>query len=235
MDDTAFDPVARVMELALPTPSLSDNRSHEARLREALARELGARPALPLAACRELAAVLPRHGYRVQVAVVDGPCGWEVAWAAPPGAEARALGLAVDLGSTTVVFYLVDLRDGEVLGVASHPNPQAAHGEDILSRIHFAGRGDGLRVLQREVVSLFNEAMRSLAAEAGGEPADILYTAVAGNTTMCHFLLGLDPGHICREPYLPAAGGFDLVRPGELGLEAHPGGWVYCFPNTGSY
>lgn len=227
--------MARVLSLDLPAPDLDDNQSHEARLRAALVPLLGLEPEVSRLACQELAHVLPTSGYRVQALVVEGPAGWDVATVVPPGNRMVPYGLAVDLGSSTVVFHLVDLRSGEVCGTISRPNPQAAHGEDILERILFAGRGQGLSVLQSETVLLFNRAIKELVSEQGDKVTDVVFLAVAGNTTMCHFLLGLDPAHLCKEPYIPVANRFDLMRPQEIGLEVHAGGWLYCFPNVGSY
>ncbi|HID97994.1 MAG TPA: DUF4445 domain-containing protein [Thermodesulfobacteriaceae bacterium] len=230
-----FDPVVRIQDVVLPPPSLGDNRSHELRLRSALTDILGQRPSMPLRICARLSDVLPQAGYRVRTVLCDGPCGWEVAHVSGGSATEKILGLAVDLGSTSVVFYLVDLSTGEMVSSFSRPNPQRAHGEDILDRIMFAGRGDGLRILQSEIVDLFNTSIGELSEENGMDRGWIRYVSVAGNTTMCHFLLGLDASHICREPYLPVANRFDLIRPGEIGIDVHSGAWLYCFPNVGSY
>ena len=230
-----FDPVARAIALDLPGPSLSDNRSHESRVRAALESELGQPPLLPLEICRVLPGVLPSSGYKVQALVLDGPCGWETARVSAAGGSLRPYGLAVDLGSTTVVFYLVDLGSGEVISTLSKSNPQRVHGEDILERILFAGQDNGLETLQSEVIGLFNSSVREITAGQGMRPEDISFIAMAGNTTMCHLFLGLDPGNICREPYIPVVNRFDLIRPGEIGINVHPRAWLYCFPNIGSY
>ena len=230
-----FDPVARAIALDLPGPSLSDNRSHESRVRAALESELGQPPLLPLEICRVLPGVLPSSGYKVQTLVLDGPCGWETARVSAAGGSLRPYGLAVDLGSTTVVFYLVDLGSGEVISTLSKSNPQRVHGEDILERILFAGQDNGLETLQSEVIGHFNSSVREITAGQGMRPEDISFIAMAGNTTMCHLFLGLDPGNICREPYIPVVNRFDLIRPGEIGINVHPRAWLYCFPNIGSY
>ncbi len=228
-------PVTRRFSLSLNQPVSGDNRSHEARFRSALENELGEAPAMPLSVCRSLSTVLPASGYSVSGVVSRGPCGWEAVDASPSGNLKPVWGMAIDLGSTTVVFYLVDMVSGEVVDTLSRPNPQRAHGEDILDRILFAGRRDGLRVLQTEIVELFNSTIAEAAASNSGSASCIHYLTVAGNTTMCHFLFALDPSNICREPYLPAANRFDLVRAREVGIECSDLAWLYCFPNIGSY
>ncbi|OPL12694.1 MAG: hypothetical protein AVO38_14735 [delta proteobacterium ML8_D] len=230
-----FDPVARVIDVDLPIPSLSDNRSHESRLRAALENILGERPLIPLKTCKVLPYILPSSGYRVQTLLLYGPYGWEIARVSDESRSLKPYGLAVDLGSTTVVFYLLDLCSGEIVSTLSKTNPQCVHGEDILERIHFAGQGNGLNILQSEVLDFFNSSVQEMVTGHGISTEDICFIALAGNTTMCHLFLGLDPSHICREPYIPVVNRFDLMRPGEIGINVHPQAWLYCFPNLGSY
>jgi uncharacterized 2Fe-2S/4Fe-4S cluster protein (DUF4445 family) len=245
-------PAAMLVDVELAAASLSDNRSHERRLREALLEEAGdlasrwgcGRIGLPLETARTLPGVMGvaaslRQGSAgllgLSACLCRSPEGLSISQVYPKK-EARApYGLGVDLGSTSVVFHLVDLAKGRVAETISRHNPQAVHGEDILERILFAGRADGLKRLQSEIVGLFNDSVRQLSQKAGISAADIHYCSVAGNTTMCHFFLALDPSNICREPYIPVVNRFDLIRPGEIGLEMNRNGWVYLFPNIGSY
>lgn len=225
-----FDPVARLLALNLPLPSLGDNASHEARLRSCAARLLGEAPKMQLNVLRSLASQLAESDYKIKAVAIDGPCGWEIAEVSCMDALPDIFGVGIDLGSTSVVFYLVDMMSGDVIKTISMPNPQRRHGEDILDRIVFAGRPGGLDTLKNEIISLFNDAISGL-----GGPDNCFFLSIAGNTTMCHLLLGLDPSHICKEPYLPVANTFDLMRPSDLGINTHEGAWAYIFPNTGSY
>ncbi|NIA08420.1 MAG: DUF4445 domain-containing protein [Nitrospiraceae bacterium] len=228
-----LDPVARVITLDLPRPTLDDNRSHESRIRSALEDSLGHSPQISLNICRDLPNILPGSGYKVGALVLDGPCGWELGQVS--AGSLRPYGLAVDLGSTTLVFYLVDLVSGKIISTISKTNPQRVHGEDILERILFAGRDNGLQILQSALIDLFNSSIQEITAAKGLRPKDIFFITVAGNTTMCHFFLGLNPAHICKEPYIPVANSFDMIRPQEIGIDVHPQAWLYCFPNVGSY
>ncbi len=231
-------PAAFLRSLDLPEPSLSDNRSHERRIRETLASDLKLPVTeifLPLQIARQLPGLIREHGYRVDLVFCRDRHGYIVSGVFPKGCSPGVFGLAVDLGSTSVVFYLVDLRARRVVETVSRHNPQASHGDDILDRIIFASRGNGLQLMQQETAGLFNEVMADLCGRAGIRQDDIYYCSVAGNTTMCHLLLGLDPWHICREPYLPVVNRFDLISPEEVGLEMNPLGRLYLFPNIGSY
>ena len=228
------EPSAVKQGLTLPEPALDDNRSHEKRLRDTLGLFYSDPLILPLETTRKLPGVLENGGFDLDTVLVNGPCGWHVADVAQSGKINGVYGLAIDLGSTSVVFYLVNLETGKIIQTISRENPQRQHGEDILDRIMFAGRG-GLDILQREALDLINSAIQELTADPGLNPESIYYCTVAGNTTMCHFLLALDPSHICKEPYIPAVNSFDLVRPEELGINMHPQGFIYVLPNVGSY
>ncbi len=232
---SGFDPVAKSVPLRLKEPALGDNRSPEKRLRDALTQEFGQGPFhLPLDVARRLPEELSYAGFSVSALLTRDQCGWRICACRSLQSPGRVLGLAVDLGSTSVVFYLVDLVSGKTLRTLSRENPQRAHGEDILDRIMFAQRG-GLEELQKEVVDLFNDSIRELCSKCGVDAQDILFVSVAGNTTMCHFLLRLDPSNICKEPYIPAVNRFDFVSPWELGLEINPHASIYVLPNVGSY
>ncbi len=229
------DSTVQRLEIQLPRPDLSDNRSHEARLRSGLEEILGEKVLIPLPQLRELPKRLPDTDWNVWATLVHSGHGWRVVGLSNNGVEAPPLGLAVDLGSTSVVFYLLNLETGERVAHRSYPNPQRVHGEDILERILFARKEGGLRQLQREIVELFNQAAHELTTEAGFSPEEILFVTVAGNTTMIHFLLALDPSHICKEPYLPVANRIDFLWPHEIGLNVNRHGVLSCFPNVGSY
>ena len=146
-----------------------------------------------------------------------------------------ALGLAVDIGSTTLVMALVDLENPEVIEQITRPNPQGVYGADILTRAHFAEKNDGLDVLVGALRQAINQGVAELAGRCNIAPDFILAVSLAGNTTMTHFLLGLPVRTLIREPYVPV-----VNRPGELtavdvGLEVAPGAPVLIMPNKGSY
>lgn len=162
-----------------------------------------------------------------------------------PARPACLPGLALDLGTTFLEASLIDLPSGRLLARGRTRNRQEDLGSDILSRIHHATRpetreagttnGTGLPTLQRLVLDSIEELAAGLAAETGIVPADIRALTVAGNTTMIHLLLGLNPRQICREPYIPLVSAPGICLAGELGLGLHPAAPIWCFPGVGSY
>ncbi len=152
---------------------------------------------------------------RARAAAGDGPC----------------LGLAVDLGTTTVVAMLYDLRDGRRLGVAAEMNPQVVQGDDVISRIsHCESRPRGLARLSGLARSCIRELARAACRRAGTRPEHIFAATVVGNTAMHHILLGLPPGDLARPPYQPVKDGALELAAGELELDLAPGARVYLPP-----
>lgn len=145
------------------------------------------------------------------------------------------LGAAIDLGTTRIAFYLIDMVRCKILYETSISNPQIPIGEDILTRINYASTPERLKELQILLIDAFNGLIETVSKKLGVNAKRIYAMTVAGNTTMTHFFLGLDPSHICREPYIPVANTFPLFRASELDLKIHPEAIVYVFPNVGSY
>ncbi len=225
----------RLIPFEVRPPSLKDNTADVDRVARALARELGG---APLRVCyrllRAAPALLREFGYRGEALLYqDGPA-WEWVGLLPPGGG-RACGLALDLGTSTLVLRLLDLQSGEAVGEISFANPQLALGADILTRIHHASRPGGLAELQGLLLQALNPRIADLAAGHGLAPGRILGLAAAGNTTMSHLFLGLEPRWLCREPYIPVINRPGLMRAAELGIAIHPEAPVLVFPNVGSY
>ncbi|QJA06872.1 DUF4445 domain-containing protein [Thermosulfurimonas marina] len=223
--------VAEKISLFLPPPSLSDQRADERRLREALSEVLGEAPEIPLSVLKKLPETLRAGDFQVATVVGKREQSWEVleVW---PRKGPEPLGLAIDLGSTGVVLYLVDLSRKEVLAKRSFRNPQIPYGEDILTRLHFASKPEGLEELRRITLEGLSEEIRKL---LGPEVSRVFYYALCGNTTMTHFLLGLPTRWLYREPYIPAANWLDVLKAREVGLPGHPEALIFLFPSGGSY
>lgn len=155
----------------------------------------------------------------------------------PPlgGKEGGLWGLAVDIGTTTVSLYLVDLLTGEVVTKAAEYNGQIKRGEDVISRIIYAGKNNGLKELQELVVGTINELIERASQRAKINPAEIYKMTVAGNSTMIHLFLGLPPASIRLEPFITTVNQTPSVRAGELGLNIHPQATVDCLPGVASY
>ena len=145
-------------------------------------------------------------------------------------------GIALDVGTTTVVGALMDLKSGEQLSVASRLNAQAVHGADTISRINFcAARADGLHELNRRVVGTVNEIVEELCDESAVNPDDIWEMTVVGNTTMVHLFLGVTPQYLGRMPYTPVFRQPPRVDAGQLELKLNPHANVHVLPCIGSF
>ena len=168
------------------------------------------------------------------IAVVHAPDGCTV-WAGQeliaslPNAVAN-LGIAVDIGTTTLVVALVDLDSGDELAVASALNPQTAYGHDVLSRIHFAAEPDGLPTMQRALVNGLNALIGQVCQRAGADAGHINEAVLGGNTCMLHIVAAVDPAPLGRAPYRPSLTGGNHLRAAELGLGIATHGLAYLPP-----
>ena len=144
-------------------------------------------------------------------------------------------GAAVDIGTTTIVVYLVDMSNGHVVGTASTYNSQTKCGDDVITRIVYATERNGLKELQELAVDNIGAMLSELAEKHNVSPGMIDYIVVAGNTTMEHLFYGIDPANIREEPYIPAATFFPLIRGKSVGLQIHPQAIIYSMPNVASY
>jgi len=228
-------PAVRFLPVASALPSLKDNTADLDRLKRALSPGLGGRPLLvPWVRMAVVAERFRACGFTGIAVVHDLPYGCELVDFLGQAPRLVA-GLALDLGTTHLEASLFDLSTGIVLAQGHVANPQSEHGADILSRIHFAAKGQGLVLLRQEVIAAINGLTVELAARAGIMAEEIWAMAVAGNTTMTHFFLGLSPYHLCREPYIPQANNPDPCLAAELGLMLHPAARVWVLPGVGSY
>ena len=148
-----------------------------------------------------------------------------------PGRHVRSLGLAVDVGTTTLACYLCDLKTGSVLESAGEPNPQRPYGEDVISRIVVAKRDDnGSHILQSVLIEALNRLFGRCLKKATANRKDIDEVSIVGNTTMEHLLLGINPYSIGRAPYLPTTRTPGDYRASDLGFALNPGTNIYVAP-----
>ena len=226
-------------------PSLADNTPDFERLQRELTRQCGLRNVSPsLTALAKLPQVLRDGGWTVTAEIEQRPpegaeCGGETGLRLVdvlPGRSSEApLGLAIDIGTTTVVTYLADLATGRSVDGMSAYNEQIGRGEDVVSRIIYAKDAKRLQELQNRVVTTINELVDAMLALQHRKPEDIGAVVVAGNTTMTHLFLGIEPAYIRLEPYVGAAGIFPPVPASRLGLHVHPEALVDCLPAVGAY
>ena len=153
-----------------------------------------------------------------------------------PGGPRGLFGLALDVGTTSLAAFLCDLEAGRILGVRTATNPQAAYGEDVISRMTQVQRD--IRLLARMQAMVVDELSRmagELAAEAGIAPEDIVDAVAVGNPTMQHILLGINPESLGRGACQPVLAAGTCVRAAEVGLRVLPTARLFVLPTVGGY
>ncbi len=238
-DEECSVPMYNRITLEVPQPTLGDTEDDLGRLLRTIRRETGIEFLQPtLDVLKILPEVLRKSGWRVTVSLAEGlglqPV--EINRVEPGPAADKHLGLAVDVGTTTVAAMLVDLNNGRTLAVKGTYNRQAVYGDDVISRIISVGEHpDRLGDLQKAVIDTINNLIEELCGREKIEPADIRAAACSGNTTMVHLLLGLNPANIRLEPYIPVANNIPAIRASDVGLKIHPGAWVQSIPGVSGY
>ncbi len=146
------------------------------------------------------------------------------------------LGMAVDLGTTTVVCYMADLVTGVFPETRSFLNPQSRYGSDVISRIHYGmSHSDGRARLQTEIIERLNREILHFTGRIGVPPEEMIKITVTGNTTMLHLFLGEDPAGIALAPFKPAFLDKQVRKAGELGLACNPDALIETMPVLSGY
>jgi uncharacterized 2Fe-2S/4Fe-4S cluster protein (DUF4445 family) len=226
-----LDPNVRKVYLELSEPSLHDQRSDVARLKDALTEE-GHDMVAGVAVLRSLPSVFREAGFRV-TAVLAG----EHLVAVEPGdTTGDCYGVAFDVGTTTLVGTLMNLRTGMAASVKSTLNGQAPFGADVISRISHGMNGpQAIIELRDAVVATMNAILDELYGETGVTPAQTYEAVVVGNVTMLHLLLGVDPSPLSMSPFTPAFMDQLMIDARDVGLRIHPQGYVQTLPALGAY
>ncbi len=218
------------VDLVLEPASLTDLRSDTARLRDALQTEGYASVSFNPGVLFNFSDILRRQNWRVRVAL---RCDRVVA-VLPEGA--RILGLAVDLGTTKIAAYLLDLESGEVLAVRGAMNPQISYGEDVISRIAYTNDKEGGReTLQGKTVAVLNGMIAEMCGEVDVSSEQIVEAVIVGNTAMHHLLAGLPVRQLAMAPYVPAVGEALDLPAGEIALNISPGAFIHLPPNIAGF
>jgi len=239
-DPALHQPIRRVC-LPIDPPTLADNTDDMSRLRRALAQQTGItdlRARLPV--LQKLSEALRLDHWNV-TAVIETDT-WDMPDGPPrlvdvlPGDRCdENWGLAIDIGTTSNVVYLVNLINGDVVQQAADYNGQIRRGEDVISRIMYAGKNNGLQELQELVVGTLNKLIGQACKSQGIAPGEIHKAVVAGNSTMIHLFLALPPQSIRLEPYVTTVNQVPSVRAAEIGLHINPEATVDCLPGVASY
>ncbi len=144
-------------------------------------------------------------------------------------------GAAIDIGTTTVTVWLVDLVSGRVRAQVSEYNGQIARGEDVISRIVYSSKEGGAEELRHQVLDTINGLFVTACNRMRAQPRDIVKASIAGNSTMMHLLLGIPAATIRLSPFITSINHLPLMKAKEVGLEIHPEASVDCLPGVASY
>lgn len=148
----------------------------------------------------------------------------------------KSFGVAIDIGTTTVVASLIDLKEGNEVGSDTAINPQKEYGLDVLTRIDFINRREnGLEILKNTIVDCLNKLIGNLCEEHKVERKNIYEICIGANTTMMHILLGISTETIGRSPYKPLFVNEKYINAKDMGINIAEGGKVYCLPGVSSY
>ncbi len=234
-----YNPAFKKRFVQLSPPTLADNVNDLARLEQGLARQHAVDSlTLDFFLLRKLARVMREQDFQV-TATLDfsrrrfrSPHLLNVE---AGDTTKRHFALAIDIGTTTVWVQLLDLAKGEILGHAADYNAQMSYGDDVITRIVFSQKEQGLQKLQKSVTSTINQVMHRLLKQHKLAVEEISHITMAGNTTMTHLFYAIDPKNIRLSPYTPTAGSIPLVRALDLGLEVPEHVFIYSVSSVSSY
>ncbi len=223
---THLAPAARCVPFEIPPPSSTDTRSDQRRLSDALGPDI----TLPPHVVKQLPALLRDNNWQGHALLYNDQASSVCANDLP------TLGVAFDLGTTTVVGTLIDLKSGKSLDVASCLNAQITEGDDVLSRVlKVRERPEMLATLRDAAISTLNTIIAELCKESGVTSDQIHDITLAGNTTMQQLVCGIDPSALGEVPFIPAFEAPQLLSATEMGLTTNPHARAFIFPQVGGF
>jgi uncharacterized 2Fe-2S/4Fe-4S cluster protein (DUF4445 family) len=176
---------------------------------------------------REAKVLVEQHAHTIQLPLMPGPC---------TELSVYPHGVAIDIGTTSLVFYLANLITGTVVETRAILNPQAKYGADVISRIQFtASHNDGTAILQQEILKAVNQELLHLIQFAGISENEIVKIAIAGNTTMLHLLLGVNPLPLALAPFKAQFLEEKILRGKELKLNCYSEAEIKILPSISAY
>jgi uncharacterized 2Fe-2S/4Fe-4S cluster protein (DUF4445 family) len=225
------DPLARGLEVQLSPPSIENPEPDDRNLWSTLGRVYGVAPGtIDLTVQKVLSSRLRTLDWKASVVLRESEV---IALDAP---STRWIGLAVDIGTTKIAVYLVDMKTGDIAASSGLMNPQISYGEDVVSRIYTAGESAGnAGKLQSLLVDALNRSVAALCAEIRSDPSHIADAVIVGNTVIHHLFLGLPVQQLGRVPYVPAVCSAVDIKARDIGLKTAPGGYVHMLPNIAGY
>jgi uncharacterized 2Fe-2S/4Fe-4S cluster protein (DUF4445 family) len=232
--DVTLDPPVSAFDVVIEPPIMRDLRSDASRLIDGLVKAQCGAPTLGVQVLRSCSETLRDLQWLARVAVHRGRPLPEVVAILPQ--TTTALGLAIDVGTTKVAGYLVDLGTGDTVARAGAMNPQIAYGEDVVSRITYANSSPaGARILHVRVIEGINRLVDELCAQAEARRTQIVDSVVVGNTAMHHFVVGLPVRQLGEAPYVAAVAEPLDMYASDVGVHLAQAATMYLPPNIAGY
>jgi uncharacterized 2Fe-2S/4Fe-4S cluster protein (DUF4445 family) len=230
--------------IRLDPPTMENNSSDLSRVLHALKKQLDIKNVeVDYHVIRSLARVLREGDWTATVTLLSAAAGSlregrtadRLINIEPGDTTGRYYAIAVDVGTTTVCAELIDMNLRESVAEASDYNRQLAYGEDVISRIIYAQKGNGLEVLQKSVTDTINDVLKTLIDAQKIDRRDICHITASGNSAMTHILCNLDPRYIRTAPYTPTVNIMPPVRARELGIDLDDHAYLSAVPLVASY
>ncbi len=234
-----FVPPVEKVHLALPEPTAQDNLPDVTRLVSHLKLQHDEhRLEVDLSVIRKIPEVMRADHFKVTATLarpVRDVGKTRIINIQPGDTTDRNYAVAMDIGTTTVYGEVIDLKTGAVLSQHGEFNGQISYGEDVITRIVFAEKPGGLKILHEVVIKTINKILKRIIKSAGIDPDEISTITLAGNTTMTQLLLRIDPRHIRRSPYVPAATLYPPIKAADLGMTLGDHVTALVYPAVSSY
>ena len=222
----AENPVSKYY-IELEKPTLRDQLSDIERILAQLPRKTTFAPGV----LTDLPSVLRQADFKVTCAIMDG----ELISVEPGDTTKESYGFIIDIGTTTVAMYLVDMNTGKPIDAQGLANPQRVYGADVLSRITAANTPEGLKKLQTLVVEGISEAMETVYKRRGISAKTVYSAVVVGNTTMSHLFMGVQPDNLAMAPFVPAYRPSIPMKAHRVGLNMQQEGVIHVLANISGY
>ncbi|HOK56035.1 MAG TPA: ASKHA domain-containing protein [bacterium] len=232
----SFSPLIKKIFLRLPSPNFSDTLSDYERVKRNLRKYINKEKfRIDISNLRKLPNLIRSSFWEITVTLIENDDMVEILNIEPGDTSKRNYGIAVDIGTTTISASLIDINKGDVLKTEITFNRQASFGDDIISRIVYAEKKDGLENLHHVVTETINDMIINLSKKCGISINDITGISISGNMTMVHLLLKINPSFLRKEPYIPIANEFPLIKSAEIGIKINPSGICEIVPGGFPY
>ncbi|MGB7095593.1 MAG: ASKHA domain-containing protein [Anaerolineales bacterium] len=228
--DIPLAPSVEVIDLEISPPTLEDLRADADRVKDTLAENGFPDAHFELPVLTTISDVLRENKWSARFVVRES----EIIAILPSGSG--IYGISVDIGTTKLALYLVDLLTGEVVEKVGEMNPQIAYGEDVVSRIAYTTQNqDGLRTLQTALVNALNKLIQDVCKSTEINHWQIVDAVIVGNTAMHHLFAGLPVEQLAFAPYVPAVSEPLDFRATAIGIKLAPGSYIHLLPNIAGY